>query len=287
MSAEPLFYAEGTDSATVIPRPELRTGTAAERSGLVERIRQLGPWHMDIELTEDLSTGMPYSPDGEIRDRSKNLGMTLLSFRRNFLERLDQIYPAGLADKTLLDCACNAGGYGFWATERNLKAGFGFDPREHWIRQARFIKSQRRIAPTHALRFGVCELADLYKWQLELFDVTLFKGIFCHVADPVAALRTVANLTRETIIVNTPWLMGQSDGQLKMFTENTLRLMNGVDGIKWLPTGPRVVGDLLKWLGFTEQKLVYCIRTTEKIGRMEIVASRRPGLLENLPADPV
>jgi hypothetical protein len=37
--------------------------------------------------------------------------------------------------------------------------------------------------------------------------------------------------------------------------ENQTQFMSGVDHLAWLPGGPQAVGDILKWLGFSEMRV--------------------------------
>ena len=87
------------------------------RQALINRIKTLGPWHMGIQLTEELNTAQVFSDAGTIKDRPSNDGVSLLQLREPFVKRLNQIYPDGIENKRFLDCACNAGGYCFWARE--------------------------------------------------------------------------------------------------------------------------------------------------------------------------
>ena len=131
---------------------------------LVKRIKNLGPWHMNIQLTDELNTGEVFCESGVKRGREdggKGGDVSLLSLRDTFLRQVDSIYSDGLKDKTFLDCACNAGGYCFWTREREIKQAFGFDVREHWIKQARFVKAQRRVCETDRIQFRVNDLYDL------------------------------------------------------------------------------------------------------------------------------
>ena len=45
--------------------------------------------------------------------------------------------------RRVLDCACNCGYFLFWSRELGAGEGLGFDAREHWIRQARFLAAHR------------------------------------------------------------------------------------------------------------------------------------------------
>ncbi|MEZ6096532.1 MAG: methyltransferase domain-containing protein [Pirellulaceae bacterium] len=190
------------------PDLSVTTGGASE-TALKKRIQELGPWHMGIQLTENLNSGDVFSEDGTITHRESNRGVSLLQLRDHFLRRIDAIYPTGLGDKTFLDCACNAGGYCFWARERNVKSAVGFDVREHWIRQARFVKNQRTVAPTDRIQFRVSDLYDLPKLNLQPVDVTMFKGIFYHLPDPITGLKIAADMTKEVMFFNTSTTWGK------------------------------------------------------------------------------
>lgn len=261
-----------------------------ERNALIERIQALGPWHMDIQLTEDLSSGQAFSEDGTIRDRPKNKGVSLLStLRASFLNHLNAIYPNGIEDKNFLDCACNAGGYCFWARERGIKSAIGFDVREHWITQARFVKSQRTCHPTDRIQFSVADLYDVPKLGFPKADITMFKGIFYHLPDPMVGLKIAADMTNEIMFFNTSTMWDMEDGFLKVGIESKKNVMSGVHGLKWYPTGPNVCGELLRWMGFVEMKKIFFMQHHDQphLGRTEIVASKIPGLLDKVRGEPI
>ena len=109
-------------------------------SELKEEIIRLGPWHLDVQVTPELSSSTFLdAPEG-------TYGSDQISFinpRDPWQRMMKTIYPDGLEGRSFLDCACNCGGYSFWTKE--LGAGFclGFDVREHWIRQAEFLLENR------------------------------------------------------------------------------------------------------------------------------------------------
>ncbi len=276
-------------SAQQTDSPSSTGNTPPRREGLIKRIKELGPWHMGIQLTDTLNTGEVFDESGNILVRDDNAGISLLQLRDHFLKKIDQIYPQGLADKTFLDCACNAGGYCFWAQERNVKSATGFDVREHWIRQARFIKNQRTVAPTDRTQFFVSDLYDLPNKKLQPADITMFKGIFYHLPDPITGLKIAADLTNEVMFFNTSTTWGEPDGYLKCGWESRERLMSGVHGLKWYATGPKVISDMLKWVGFSEQRFMFSIQQYDQpqLGRIEIIASKKPGLLDDIGGQPI
>lgn len=260
-----------------------------DEARLKEEILRLGPWHMNVQLTETLSTGQAFDTSGAIRNRDQNRGISLLSLRDHFVKKLNQLYPQGVSAKSFLDCACNAGGYCFWARELEIRQALGFDVREHWIRQAKFIQAQRRVAATDRIEFQVCDLYDLPKLNRPPVEITMFKGIFYHLPDPITGLKVAADMTREVMFFNTSTTWGEADGYLKCGWESRERLMSGVHGLKWYATGPKVLADILKWAGFVEQRLMFYVQQHDQpqLGRVEIIASKVPGLLERIGGEPI
>lgn len=256
---------------------------------MINRIKQLGPWHMNIQLTENLNTGQVFSDDGVVKDRPSNSGVSLLQLRDRWVQLMQKMYPEGLNDKRFLDCACNAGGYCFWARELDIQEAVGFDVREHWIRQANFVKNHRIVAPTDRIRFQVSDLYDLPKLQLEPFDVVNFKGIFYHLPDPITGLRLAADMTKEVLFFNTSTTWGEQDGYMKVGWESTENVMSGVHGLKWYPTGPNVLAQILRWMGFVEMKLMFFKQQYDQpqLGRTEIIASKVPGKLDSIGGEKV
>jgi tRNA (mo5U34)-methyltransferase len=249
---------------------------------LREEIIRLGPWHLDVEVTPEISTRVSLEaepgtyPGGQVS--------FLNGARERWQETLGRVYPQGLQERTMLDCACNCGGYVFWAKELGAGDCLGFDAREHWIKQARFLRKHRR-GPSDGVRFEVCDLYGLPKMRLEPFDVTLFKGIFYHLPEPITGLKIAADLTNELMVVNTATRSGLPDGLLQVDEEDEDHLMSGVHGLCWLPTGPDVVTQILRWAGFVEAHLMWWseeVPATPGLGRLQILASKVPGALDGV-----
>ncbi len=203
---------------------------------------RLRPWHLNVPIGPGLSTrdfleeeaartpGSFYDPTGGF----------------NWL--LGRVYPNGLGGRSVLDCACNNGAYLFLAKEMGAGECVGFDVREHWIEQARFLL-RNRSRPSDGIRFEVCDLYDLPALGLERFDIVLFRGILYHLPDPIQGLRLAADLTGELMIVSTAIRSDLPDGALVVGEESRTRPLSGVHGLQWYPTGPGVVAEMLEWAG--------------------------------------
>jgi SAM-dependent methyltransferase len=196
---------------------------------------------------------------------------------------LDAIFPQGLSGKRFLDCACNAGGYCFWARERNAEYAFGFDVRDHWIRQGKFVQQYRTVAPTDRVDLRVMDLYDLPQADLLPFDLTLFSGIFYHLPDPITGLKIAADLTRDIIIVNTAIATDEKNPTgLTMAKESAEKVMSGVYQMAWFPNGPETLRELLRWMGFAEIKITFDLQPPGGRRRVEVYAARERNRLNGV-----
>lgn len=251
------------------------------KTELESQMEALGPWHHRIHIRDDIFTGSSAQKDatGQVVQSlqpERSLGLATKS-----------ILPNGLENRSFLDCACNAGGYSFAAKDRGAGRVFGFDVRDHWINQAKFVQTHRS-ANSSGISFEKCDLMDL-KTLDEPFDITWFSGIFYHLADPVAGLKLAADQTKELLFLNTACLphTEQEEPHLKLKLEGTEQLMSGVCRLSWMPSGPKVLMEILKWLGFAETKIYFWnSRTVSSVNhqpvaeRIGIVAAREKGRLE-------
>ena len=251
---------------------------------LLEEIRALRPWHLDIPLTESLSTGSAFA--AKTLEREDNAGVSLISPRDACVNFVSRLFDGSLSGKSFLDCACNSGGYCFFARELGAERCFGFDVRKHWIDQARFVQRHRTVAPVDKIEFREMDLADLASLQLEPFDFVLFKGIFYHLADPIAALKTVADLTRDVLWFNSATYDDADGNSLYCTYESPDPVMSGVHVLSWLPTGPQVMGKILYWCGFRDIRVTFHKKQLSvdepRRGRIEIFAAKEPGRLDRL-----
>jgi SAM-dependent methyltransferase len=253
--------------------------TAAE---LRAEVIRLGPWHIDVEITPEVSTrAFLEAPPGTYPESQGSV--TFHDPHDGFLRRLGRAFPNGLEGRSVLDCACNCGAYLFFAKEAGAGRCVGFDVREHWIEQARFLAEHRR-RPADDMRFEVCDLYDLGKLGAGRFDVTFFFGIFYHLPDPVTGLKQAADLTDELLIVNTATMAGHRDGLLVAGRESETKLMSGAYGLCWYPTGPLVLTRILNWLGFPEVRCSvwrHAPRQRQELDRVEVLAARTPGFFSD------
>jgi 2-polyprenyl-3-methyl-5-hydroxy-6-metoxy-1,4-benzoquinol methylase len=246
-----------------------------EQERLRRELRELAPWHLDVEVRDGVRTAD--AADTQVKPEFGSV--SFLDAGPSYRALVNRLYPAGLAGRSVLDCACNCGGYSFWSRELGASECFGFDVREHWIRQAEFLARERE-QPSDGCSFAVLDLYDLAARVSSQFDIAIFKGIFYHLPDPVRGLKIVADQTRELLLLNTMTRAGVDDGFLAVAEESTEALMSGVYGLNWLPTGPDVLRRILHWLGFPAVRVSFWRQEIEassgsgKLGRIEVLAAR-------------
>jgi hypothetical protein len=152
----------------------------------------------------------------------------------------------------------------------------GFDPRDHWIKQANFVK-QHWGHSSEGMEFRTARLGEV---DLDPpFDLTLFKGVFYHLPDPIGDLITICAATREAIIINSACRSDIPEEALLSASESTTEIMSGVDGLCWYPGGPQAVVNILRHAGFSYCSLRSWRRRGKhrpEIGRFALVAARSP-----------
>ena len=238
-------------------------------------MRSLAPWHLQVDVRDGVST----ADAADAKFDPKFGQVSFLDAAPGYRGLMTRLYPDGLAGRSVLDCACNCGGYVFWSRELGAGDCFGFDVHEHWIRQAEFLQREREQS-SDGTSFAVLDLYDLPAHLTTEFDIAIFKGIFYHLPDPMTGLKIVADRTRELMILNTATRAGVEDGYLAVAEESTDALMSGVYGLNWLPTGPEVLSQILRWLGFPAIRVSWWQKETEihdntqQLGRIEILAAR-------------
>ncbi len=256
--------------------------TVLNREELASKILEMRPWHHDIELFDDFSTGLVFSETRKL-PKEENDDVTLISPRKKFMRQVNALFPEGMANKSFLDCACNGGGYCFWAREKDVERAVGFDVREHWIEQAKFVQENRTAFPTDRIEFQVMDLYDVPKHDFGTFDMTYFSGLFYHLPDPVTGLKIAADLTTDVLVLNTALLLDPDNPRgMTLAMESRTKVMSGVHELAWFPNGKETLRDILLWLGFKDLKVgMFNESNARKRGRIEILAGREAGRLDN------
>ena len=247
---------------------------------ILRQLQEMAPWHFDVQIAADIRTGDANRGNIDGKDYKPNL-----IDPNEMRPLLEALYPEGLAGKSLLDCACNAGGYCLLGHDLGAEYCFGFDVRPHWINQAKFLRSHFR-KPKDRVAFEVCDLLEFDQRHPAMrFDVCIFKGIFYHLPDPITGIKTAADRTNEVLVLDTAATKDDDDGYLRVVWEESENPMSGVHHLAWQPTGPRVLQAILNWLGFPETRVIYWLRPKQApLSRIRMIAARKAEFLNGFEA---
>jgi SAM-dependent methyltransferase len=225
----------------------------------------LGPWHLNVRITDELSTA-----DLHEAEPTEDRLATFYDPTVGFTQLLDRMWPAGLEGRTVLDCACNCGAYLFLCHDRGAGKCYGFDAREHWIRQAEWLR-RNRDGDHSDMQFEARDLYEIPSLDLGQFDIVLFRGIFYHLPDPIEGLRIVADATGEAMLLATATKGGWPDGALVAGDESKSMLLSGIHGPQWYPTGPRVMAQMFNWFGLPHVRCYLWWRPEQNAPGLEAV----------------
>jgi tRNA (mo5U34)-methyltransferase len=243
------------------------TGSTTTREG----IQRLAPWHFNIEVEPGLWTKDCNRQEYESHDHN-SVGLINPA---EMTPLLKTILPGGIEGKTFLDVGCNGGGYCFVAHDLGARRAFGFDARDHWINQAKFIRSVR-YSDADSIQFQVADIKTFQRDD-ERFDVTLFKGVFYHLPDPISVLCDICNMTERAVVVDTAARSDIPESAIIPVNESKTHVMSGIDGLAWVPGGPAAVKAILEWAGFPHMRVVWWKHGTPETGnrsRFRVFATR-------------
>jgi tRNA (mo5U34)-methyltransferase len=240
-----------------------------DEESILQRAKELAPWHFDFELPQGRRTKDFNDPNHSDPDK-RGVGTLDPNHLRYFFR---QYYPAGLAGKELLDIGCNAGAYCFIAGELGAKSAVGFDVRKHWIDQAEFIHQALYPRLTN-VSFQIAHVETFLR-GFDRTDIVIFKGVFYHLPDPIHVLLQLCGMTREVIFVNTESDLTVPEHCLSYKPESTTRVMSGVDGLAWWPGGPAALSPILEYAGFEVKVPVWNRDPASGRGRFTIIGKRK------------
>jgi SAM-dependent methyltransferase len=244
-----------------------------DREAILARATELSPWHFDHEILPGITTGSfnraDYS-DGSCNGVATIDPNEMMVFFRKY-------YPNGLGGKTLLDVACNSGAYCFLAHTLGVKRAVGVEVRQRWLDQAEFVRSIKYPGSSN-VEFHRQEIQEYLCSANDSFDITIFKGIFYHLPNPIGVLDKVCEMTRETILIDTASSENVPETCLTPISESVTHVMSGVNGLGWLPGGPAAIRPILKYKGFAFIEVQFFRRGISNAGRgrFRIIGSRAP-----------
>ena len=126
--------------------------TAEERAALFKRLDELGPWHFDHEILPGVKTAS-FNRANYAEPTFRDVGLLDPLHLTRFFQK------ASIAGKSVLDVACNSGGYCFLAHTLGAKRVLGIEVRQHWLDQAEFVRAVKYPASAAAVEFRKTDIA--------------------------------------------------------------------------------------------------------------------------------
>jgi 2-polyprenyl-3-methyl-5-hydroxy-6-metoxy-1,4-benzoquinol methylase len=222
-----------------------------------DRIRDLAPFHHSIDLPYGLNT-LSENPPGV------GHGNRMSRLMSHGWPALLKACGGSLDGLTVLDVACNCGGYTVEAARSGAKRVLGFDVVDRYIEQGNFAK-EALAQDLPGIEFRKLSVEDVSPETLGTFDVTLCFGILYHMQDPVRTMQSIASVTKKVLFVGTKifyppsrWPrrdLGQSLWRMNIRKPDpqagTANLWVDKPRVQFEPTSKAVI-DLLRFLGFSK-----------------------------------
>ncbi|MEM7205930.1 MAG: DUF1698 domain-containing protein [Planctomycetota bacterium] len=206
----------------MLPTWKLASRASLERDRVLREMQQLAPWYQTFSLADWLHIEGPSSCE-------------------QALPFLDQHgFPADFTGKTVLDVGCNAGFFSFVAKSRGAERVVGVDADSRYLDQSRFIGRLLGLE-VELVQDDVHNVA-----RLGTFDVVICNGLLYHIHDPAAFLITLANVCRQTLLIECEFLVDPALTDCARFIEGEYR----GDPTNWWIFGPRCLEGMVRAVGF-------------------------------------
>jgi len=152
-----------------------------DRTRIEGEIRRLAPWYYEFDL-DGVSTTItpPCDHHGHRKVRLPNVARTIL------------------VGSTVLDAACNEGGYSFCALDFGAKHVTGFDAREVNIEKARLVADVRG---DENVAFHVSTADEWIAREPEEVDNVFLCGLLYHLSEPWRTIEEYCRLARNGVFV--------------------------------------------------------------------------------------
>lgn len=205
------------------------------REELLDGIHRLDPWFHRIELAPGVLTKTE-SVAGEPADHP-----------RGTWDIIKNCLPVDLSGKSVLDVGCNAGFYSVEAKRRNASHVVGVDAMRREIMQANFVRRALGLD----IEFRALSVYDLSVGSVGRFDVTLALGLIYHLKHLVLGLEKLAQVTKDTLIVETALLprrttiLGRVPRRQAEYVVGGLR--RPLHTLGWIENPPEVLESSYNW----------------------------------------
>lgn len=161
-------------------------------------------WYQDIDLGNGIKTKSK-SHFGEEIDHPNS----------RWLEIANAV-PENLEGKSVLDIGCNAGYIALKAKSFGAKRVVGIDLKQGYIDQAKFCAEVKNVD----IEYRLLDIGKLSQLK-EQFDLVFCVGILYHCKDLLGAVKSVADVTKEQLILETAMHHTESELPLVRYSRNS------------------------------------------------------------------
>lgn len=213
-----------------------------------EILQKVEYWHYPFELPGGTTT----KPSRPGVDEKRHFLR-----KQIFFDPLLNLYGGSFRGKEIIDLGCCQGFWSFQASKAGASSCMGIDSSDAFVTQARALA---KVFAIDNCEFKCFHLENEDWWNgFHRFHITFFLGLFYHLADPTFVLRKAANLTSETMVVDTD-IVAEQGSFLRIVPrdphEFTTRNSNISTQIRLVPTREALC-DLLSDLGFS---VIHCLK---------------------------
>jgi hypothetical protein len=187
-------YINVPHATTEAERFSYETDAAASASALLEEFPPR-TWGYYLPLSKELST---LGEKGTLGS-SQTLSRRRSNYRLNFIWKgIEAVLGGCIRNKSVVDIACNWGGFSIEAHLRGASRVLGFDIREENIAKA------RRVAKHFNAETIEFQVQDLFTYEAEEnFDIVLNLGLMYHISQPFEMMKKTYQMTREIAVIDT------------------------------------------------------------------------------------
>lgn len=161
-----------------------------EKEKLLKKIVELEPWFYSFDLG-DGDAICSKLPENIRNIHDTRLEMVLSSVEKHFGDRLSEV--------ECLDVGCHEGFFSF-ALANKVKRVKGFDVRLGSIEKAELVRKLKRV---ENVQFNIGDCYNLREIIIRPYELTLFLGVLYHLDNPIGALRSISEATKELCIIET------------------------------------------------------------------------------------
>jgi tRNA (mo5U34)-methyltransferase len=179
---------------------------------------------------------------------------------------LKNLHLPSLVGKTVLDIGAWDGFYSFEATRRGARRVVAVDSfvwTGRWGQNG-FNLARQALGLEGVVEDRTIDVMELSPATVGTFDVVLFLGVLYHLPDPVGALRAVASVSDDLLLLET-------ETSLNVLPFAAARLWPGrelsSDDTNWWSLNRRALEGLLRQLGFTSTRVVYRTPLWRRVAR--------------------